>query len=258
LTATLDLAEEPTARRWAVGGLAVSLTSLLRQVFMPMAALFFLYVLWRARLRVKIRDVALAGGIAAALILPWTVRNYLAYDRFLLLNSQVGQTLWNANHPDLGVQFIGDAMFPIPEDLRGANEVDLNNELLRRAIENVAAEPGRFVRLSLSRTANFFRFWPIPSSSLFNNLARTVSFTICLPFMVAGLVISLREWRRWLLLYLFIAAYTFIHIISWTQIRYRMAVDVVLVPFAALAVVTLAHWLRSKIPRHASLTQERT
>jgi hypothetical protein len=57
--------------------------------------------------------------------------------------------------------------------------------------------------------------------------------------MVAGLVLSLREWHRWMLLYLFIVAYTFVHIISWVQIRYRMPVDVTLVPFAALVLVAL-------------------
>lgn len=36
-----------------------------------------------------------------------------------------------------------------------------------------------------------------------------------------------------------------IHVISWVQIRYRMPVDVALVPFAALALVTLAAYLRS-------------
>jgi hypothetical protein len=56
--------------------------------------------LWQAGRRVKVCHVALAGAVAAALILPRTVRNYLVFDRFLLLNSQAGQVLWNANHPE--------------------------------------------------------------------------------------------------------------------------------------------------------------
>ena len=216
-------------------------------------ALFFLYVVWRAWRRIKIRDVALAGGIAAALILPWTVRNYLVFDRFLLLNSQSGHILWNSNHPELGVRFGGAPMFPIPEDLLGLNEVDLSNELLRRGLANIAADPWRFVRLSVSRVADFFRFWPIPTSSTLNNLARTASFTILLPFMIGGLALSLRECRRWVLLYLFIAAYTFIHIISWPGVRYRLPVDVALVPFAAVAAVALFEWLGRKAARAAWL-----
>jgi 4-amino-4-deoxy-L-arabinose transferase-like glycosyltransferase len=244
LSATLDLAREPTARRWAGWGLAAALASLLRQVYLPMAGLLFAYVLWKRRGRVRVREVALAGGVAAALILPWTVQNYLVFDRFLLLNSQVGQTVWNANHPDLGTEWNPSAMFPIPEDLRGANEVDLGNELLRRGVANIAADPGRFAGLSLDRLGTWFIFYPMRESSRFSNVARTASFGLCLPFMVAGLALSLREWRRWLLVYGFIVVYTLIHVVTWVQIRYRMPVDAALVPFAALAVVALVTGLR--------------
>jgi hypothetical protein len=250
LNGTLDLAEAPTARRWAGWGLAVALASLFRQVFMPVAALLFLYVLWQRRGRVRLGEVALAGGVAAALILPWTVQNYLVFDRFLLLNSQAGQTVWNANHPDLGTEWDPSCMFPIPEELGGLNEVDLGNELLRRGLANIAADPGRFVGLSLDRLRTWLIFYPMRESSTFSNVARTASFGVCLPFMVAGLVISLRQWRRWLLLYGFIVVYTLIHVVTWVQIRYRMPVDAALVPFAALAVV-------EALPRIARISRRR-
>jgi 4-amino-4-deoxy-L-arabinose transferase-like glycosyltransferase len=245
LTATLILAENPSGWRWAVWGLAVGMNTVMRQVFMPMAGLLFLYVLWRVGRRVRARDVMLAGAVVVVLILPWTVRNYLVFDRFLLLNSQSGQVFWNANHPSLGVHFEDAAMFAVPSDLRGANEADLSSALMRRGLEAVAADPWRFVRLSWSRVGTYFRFWPSASSPVASNIARIVSFAACLPFMASGLCLSLREWRRWSLLYLFTVAYTFIHVISWAQIRYRMPVDVALVPFAALAVVVLGSRLRS-------------
>jgi 4-amino-4-deoxy-L-arabinose transferase-like glycosyltransferase len=245
LVATLDLVNEPTLRRWVGWGLAVGLAILLRQVFMPVAGLLFLYILWKAWRRVRVRDVLVAMGVAAILILPWTLRNYLVFDRFLLLNSQAGQVLWNANHPDLGTRFDPSAMFPVPEDLRDANEVDLSNELLRRGWKVIAADPWRFVQLSLSRAGFWVMFWPSRQSSLFSNVARTASFGVCLPFMLGGLLLSLRAWRRWTLLYLFIAFYTLIHLISWVQIRYRMPVDVALIPFAALAVVGVVEKLKT-------------
>lgn len=245
LSLTFDLAAQLSLRRWVAWALVVTLASLLRQVYMPMAALLFVYIVWQARRRVRPGHVAAAGLVAAALILPWTVQNYRTFDRFLLLNSQAGQTVWNANHPGLGVKFREAAMFPIPADLEGVNEVDLSNELLKRGLQNIAADPGRFALLSLDRLRIWFIFYPMRESSAFSNVARTVSFGVCLPFMLAGLALSLREWRRWLLLYLFIAAYTFIHIVTWVQIRYRMPVDVALVPFAASAVVTLVAHLWS-------------
>ena len=107
----------------------------------------------------------------------------------------------------------------------------------------------RFARLSLARLGTFFIFWPMAESSLYSNIARPLSFGICLPFMLVGLVLSLREWRRWLLLYLFIAPYTLLHAISWVQIRYRMPVDAALIPFAALGAVTVFGWVKELASR---------
>jgi 4-amino-4-deoxy-L-arabinose transferase-like glycosyltransferase len=248
LVLTVDLSIQPSMARWALWGLAVGLASLLRQVFMPIALLLFAYAVWRTwpdrQRRVRPAHVLAALAVGTALILPWTVRNYLVFHRFLLLNSQAGLALWNANHPDLGTHFEAAAMFPIPDDLRGLNEVDLTNELMRRGVQEILADPRRFLLLSLDRLRIWLIFWPMRESSLFSNIARPLSFGISLPFIIVGLVRSAREWRRWLLLYLFIGLYTFIHVISWVQIRYRMPVDLALVPFTALGICTCWGWLQ--------------
>lgn len=38
------------------------------------------------------------------------------------------------------------------------------------------------------------------------------------------------------LLYLFIAFYTLLHVLTWAMVRYRLPVDAVLLPFAALGI----------------------
>jgi 4-amino-4-deoxy-L-arabinose transferase-like glycosyltransferase len=245
---TLQLARRPCLRDWALWGLAMGLAILLRQVFMPIAALLLLYILWKARRELRFAHLAAAIGVIAAMILPWTVRNHAVFHRFVLLNTEAGQVFWNANHPDLGTDWQPDAMFPIPADLKGANEAVLDDELMRRGIQEILADPGRFVGLSLSRLGTWVTFWPMASSPPLSNVARTLSFGICVPFMLAGLALSFRQASRWLLLYGFILAYTFIHVISWVQIRYRMPVDLLLVPFAALAAVRLAEAVRRRQP----------
>ncbi len=67
--------------------------------------------------------------------------------------------------------------------------------------------------------------------------------------MLARLVLSLRQWRRWLLLYLFIAACACLHAISWAEIRYRMPVGTALVPFGALAVAAAVDWMEGATKR---------
>ena len=243
LIATLKVAERPAWQGWLAWGAAVTLASLFRQVFMPAALVLFVYIVAKARRRVRVAHVALAGLVAAAMILPFTIRNYRVYGTFLLLNSSAGQVFWNANHPDLGTHFVGDAMFPIPADLEDANEAELTNELMGRGWQLVFDDPGRFVQLSLDRAKVMLAFWPMTGSSLESNIARPLSWGVCLPFMIGGLVLSAREWRRWLLLYLFAAAYLLIHFVSWVQYRYRMPVDMVLIVFAAVAISAVWRWL---------------
>lgn len=73
-----------------------------------------------------------------------------------------------------------------------------------------------------------------------------------LPFMIAGLVLSVADLTRQArvsivdavaapttLLLLFVAIYAAIHILSWSQVRYRLPVDALLILFAAAAIAEL-------------------
>jgi cytochrome bd-type quinol oxidase subunit 2 len=95
-------------------------------------------------------------------------------------------------------------------------------------------------------------FWPSPDSGLISNISRVGSFGIMLPFMLYGLFLSIREKRvekgnRLLalftspegLLLIFAVVYTVIHLLTWALIRYRLPVDAVLIPFAALGIQDL-------------------
>jgi hypothetical protein len=86
-------------------------------------------------------------------------------------------------------------------------------------------------------------FWPSAGSGMVSNVSRVVSFGLCLPFMLYGLLRAFRRLRPGdpaFLLVLFAAVYTAIHLLSWALIRYRLPVDAVLLPFAGLALVDLA------------------
>jgi hypothetical protein len=91
-----------------------------------------------------------------------------------------------------------------------------------------------------------FKFWFEDGATLESNLLRFLSFGLLLPFFVAGLLLSLRDWRRCMLIYLFVAVFNLLHILTWAGIRYRLPVDAVLMPFAALAVWHLARFLIGK------------
>lgn len=237
-------------------GVSLGLASLLRQSILPWVAVMGLYLLWvgyrQHRLGPAVAALAAAAAITLLFILPFTVRNYLVYGEFLLLNSNAGYAMYSAQHPLHGSNFQEYAAAPLPADLvgLGLNEAQWDKALMARGIGFVLAEPGRYLLLSLSRVRDYIEFWPTADSSLLFNVGRLLSITLFLPFMLYGIYLSLRPARltvahspstarRFLLLYLFVAVYSLLHIFTWAMSRYRLPVDAVLLLFAALSITEI-------------------
>jgi hypothetical protein len=259
-------------------GLSLGLAALLRQSVLPWVPVLFLWLLWRAwqdpstslgmtgghalagqkagegdavRRLSSIVPLLVAGFVLVACIAPFTIRNYLVYDQFLLLNSNTGYAMYSAQHPMHGTNFREFDAAPLPEGSWGRPEPELDRNLMRQGIQFVLDDPRRYLLLSLSRLRAFFEFWPTPDTSLLHNVGRTGSFGLFLPFMVYGLYLSIchqplpiasrgeprhLETSNFGLLYLFIVFYTLLHVFTWAMVRYRVPVDAVLLPFAALAI----------------------
>lgn len=247
-------ADQPVSWRLAISfGVSVGVASLLRQSILPWVVVMGLSLLWvglrHQRLGRAIAAMSLAAVVALLFILPFTARNYRVYDHFLLLNSNAGYAMYSAQHPLHGDRFQEYAAAPLPDDLtgQGLNEAQWDKALMARGIGFVFADPARYLRLSLSRVRDYFEFWPTTNSSPIFNLGRMLSFALFLPFMLYGLLLSLRPSQltihrspitdnRFILLYLFIVVYSLLHIFTWAMSRYRLPVDAVLLLFAALAI----------------------
>jgi hypothetical protein len=233
-------------------GLSLGLATLLRQSILPWVPVLFAYLLWQAwrerRLRAVVRTLAIASSILGACILPWTYRNARVYGQFLLLNSNVGYALYSAQHPIHGTRFREFEAAPLPEGLPWGNEAAMDRALMRAGIQLVLGEPDRYLLLTLSRLRAFFEFWPTPDTTLLHNAGRVGSFGLFLPFMLYGLYLVVRHPRfvvRCALLFLFVVFYTVMHLLTWAMVRYRLPVDAVLIPLAALAALDLAQRARS-------------
>jgi hypothetical protein len=245
-------------------GVALVIAVLLRQVFLLFIPILFLWLLWRSyfyrgkSIMQMARVLVIATTILVLSIVPWTYRNYQAFGRFVLLNTNAGFAFYWGNHPIHGYNFI--AILPedgasyqslIPAEFLSLNEAELDQTLLKQAVGFIQADPGRYAMLSFSRVKDYFKFWPSPDSGLTSNLSRVFSFGLFLPLMLYGLIHSLRYCRsgEMLLLYLFMASYTAIHLLSWALIRYRLPIDAVLLIFAGLAVVEIGLGLTRQHPK---------
>ena len=241
----------------ATFGLSLGVATLLRQSILPWVAVMFGYLLWvgwrgtpagtRPAPAWVMGGLFVAGGVLLACIAPFTIRNYCVYDDFLLLNSNVGYAMYSAQHPIHGTSFQEYAAAPLPAELvdQGLNEAQWDRELMRRGMGFVLAEPGRYLLLSLSRVRDYFEFWPTPDSSLALQPGRVLSIGIFLPFMICGIYLTFRpkcirvDRQPAIFLLVFMVFYSLLHIFTWAMSRYRLPVDAVALPFAALVIAEL-------------------
>jgi len=255
---------------WIELGLAIGFTVLLRQVFLLFIPFLFGWLLWvlirrtsqsRSPTREAFKDLLRGGLICTAvlvlLIAPITVYNYNQFNQFVLLNTNAGYAFFWGNHPVYGNRFVpiltpdmGSYQGLIPQELRDLNEAALDQALLKLGVGFITSDPVRFIKLSITRIPAYFMFWPSAASSLPSNLTRVLSFGLALPFMILGIAIWVQDVHKrhilaapGVLLILFIAVYSAIHLFSWALIRYRLPVDAVGLIFAARGL----YWLYQKI-----------
>lgn len=248
-------------------GIAIGITIVLRQVFLLFIPFLFIWM-WTARLKrrlgLPIVSTALSLAVVTLCVVPISLYNQSRFGRFVLLNTNSGYAFFWGNHPIHGTQFIpilpGETYQElIPEELRNLDEAALDQELLKRGVQFIVDDPKRYVLLSLSRIPAYFMFWPSPDSSLVSNISRVGSFGVALPFMLYGVILGLsrkykRDGKSLLnlfispegLLFTFTIIYTSVHLLTWALIRYRLPVDAVLLPFAALALSTLYEQVKRK------------
>jgi 4-amino-4-deoxy-L-arabinose transferase-like glycosyltransferase len=243
-------------------GISLGITVLLRQVFLLFIPFLILWI-WLIRVKRQLGfpffPTVLSLGLIALFILPVSLYNYSRFGRFVLLNTNSGYAFFWGNHPIYGTQFI--PVLPvdmpsyqelIPQEVRHLDEAALDQELLKRGIQFVLDDPERYILLSLSRIPAYFTFWPSPESGIISNISRVASFGVVFPFMMYGLFlyatgVSTQEGNRLVtlfvssagLLILFAMVYTSVHLLTWALIRYRLPVDAVLIPFAALGLSDL-------------------
>ncbi len=265
-------------------GLALGATVLLRQVFLLFIPVLFIWLLWRSfryhtgprwaglivkeneasggttsrgrgpatylrnKLVLRMMGILLTATVVLLLaIAPWTVRNYLVFHRFVLLNTNAGFAFYWSNHPIHGQNYPADLpdwdayIRLIPPELLSLDEAELDQTLLKRGLGFVRDDPRRYLMLSLSRFNDYFIFWPSPESSLISNVSRALSFGLMWPFMAYGLIAHVRRSfsSEILILYLFVIVYSTIHLLSWSLIRYRLPVDAVLIIFASATLVEI-------------------
>jgi hypothetical protein len=223
-------------------GLLCGLSILVRPAmlfFVPLAALWLIVRRAHRQLLWFLLGAAIVVG-------PWTVRNALEYDRFVLVASEGGVTFWTGNHPlsrgegDLAANpELKRAELEFRQSHPGLTSEQLEPLYYRDSLRHIAADPVWWVGL-LARKI-FFTVVPAgPSYAVHSPRYRwtsILSYLVLLPFGIAGLVVVWRRRERPAALLLLGASSLLVCIVFFPQERFRIPVidPALIVCAAALA-----------------------
>ncbi|NMF96738.1 glycosyltransferase family 39 protein [Aromatoleum toluolicum] len=140
--------------RWAAlrGGLLLGLCILVQPSlqFLPLLAAVFLIALYRERLR-ALSHALLILVAATVAVAPWSLRNHLVFDRFVLVSTNGGENFYRANNP-----LATGGYTPVGEvDLSSFSESerDLRGKVL--ALAWIRAHPDDFATLGAEKLVRF-------------------------------------------------------------------------------------------------------
>lgn len=195
-------------------------------LFLPMA------LVWLVVRRRLTAALLLAAG-AIIVVGPWTVRNYLHHERFVLVASDGGVTFWTGNHPlaiGEGDMAANPALKIANQELRarypGLNEEAMEPIYYREALAWIRAHPIQWLGLEARKI--FYLIVPVgPSYTLHSRLyyvASVVSYGILAVLAVVGTVRVGTQRGRTPGLWLLLASAVAVCLIFFPQERFRIPI----------------------------------
>ena len=91
--------KNPSNKIWIQLGILIGLQLLLRPDIMLGGVLFAAWLLIWNRSKATWKGISIAAVIAIVMCIPWTIRNYSEFHKFVFISSNVGMNLFEGNNP---------------------------------------------------------------------------------------------------------------------------------------------------------------
>jgi hypothetical protein len=223
----LRMRTTPSVRRAVMVGLSIGACALIipmSLVYTPFIGLWLLWEVSNDREPVPaLKTVMLVIASAGFVVTPWTIRNYLVHDQFVLVK-MAGYNFWRGNTPPAVYTGMPNSLSELPPAVRNRlehmREVEADAFFMERAIEYVAAHPREFLTAILDKMFYFWWFPPANDEAQINML-RKIVYTPILLTGIAGIAVSRSNWRRFLPIYLEFVAFTVGYALFFIRPRYR-------------------------------------
>jgi len=252
LALLLLLRARDLGRGWVLAGAAIGLaiaskeTSLL---MIPIAILWLIYE-YRTEWRRMFRTGALAATGMIAVLSPIYLRNAIVGAPILSLSTRgaevvaTGMTNWNQTRPK-----------QVMEESQGRTE-----SLALKIFQSYKNQWRELISKIVSRLKSTIDTFENPDNisfaygqSVFPVLKFLPGYWMIFPLGLAGIIISLGSWRKYVLIFLYGFASLSSLLVTVVRARYRLTFSVLLILFAAFALTKLAAAVKSRKYREATL-----
>jgi len=259
------LRERTTVRRAIELGVIVGLGTLSRAtliIFLPLVAMWLIWVLRKDSLKLVVRAIVVAGLCTTAIVIPWTIRTSLLHHKFVFMLMTDAEDFWRGNNPNAtGSTYATadktelDMLTPreLADLLRQPDEVAQANWFTARSHAFVREHPREFIRLTAVKFLHFW--WVAPQTGV---LYPQSWFLAYLMYYILVLVLAMiGAWSIWgtgklarqelLLIAAFLLALSFLQSLYYVEGRHRWAVEPILIAISGVGVAALSKWsIRSK------------
>ena len=243
--------DRPSAGSAALLGAVAGLAALTRGEALLLVPLIVIPATWRAGPR------PVAAGLAAfvLVLVPWSVRNFVAFDRPVLVSNNTGSLLAGANCSDTyGGRLIGGWSVACLSYPPNESEARVAARLRRRGFDYIQGRTGRFLAVGgirVLRTWDFFRVRQqieLSGQEARDTRVERIGVIVYYPLLALAIwgAVLLRRRRETLLVLLAPAAMiTIMSFLGYGITRFRMAVEISIVVLAAVALVALVERARA-------------
>ena len=131
------------------------------------------------------------------------------------------------------------------------NETTRDSAFTRQALEYITADVPHFLRLSLSKSLEFWALYQKPMTRDrprlgLEKLASLLSYGLLLPFALVWLFVSLPRSRAAVLVLLLFLIYSMVHAVILSKVRFRLPLDTFVIIYGSGGIVTAVRALNRR------------
>jgi 4-amino-4-deoxy-L-arabinose transferase-like glycosyltransferase len=257
-----------------LSGIVIGITILCRPIFLAFIPFAFIFVIFSSRGEIlhRVAYGALLLLITFLTIFPWTLRNYVQYERPILVSTGGGLFLWRGNNeltrgdtadrylmPGFGETWttrleklepdhrraLTQKYDKVQQDLQSIGSIDHDKYLQKLAFAFIIQHPGRSLELFIQKLHTLYApFSRVQDENrdIISKKKRLILAAIFYPMLLLGLfgmLNSLRTLRQHFVLYLPIVALTLVYGVLTAATRFRLPIDPYIIIFASSGIIVI-------------------